>query len=1046
MRTLLLASQPCLTLFLGFLLAFAQYTTLPAAAQGAAVRFLFWQPAVQLADYDVWTLDEVHLGHSSGLATINESFVAAELNDRFFESAPHSVIEETCGRPALHFLTSGATDAQAYLDTRPLTLPAAGAYIQLELSTGCTRAAPTSDFYLTIEASDNGGSWRNVFAACNPLSSSCKEWPWTGIERLDAHEYVGGYTRVTAALPDGQPGNRRFRIRGVAPSGGSSPMDFALAYIYIGAGCGGGIGCGPHGRCIAETICACDKGFGRSNSSDSASGICVPTTSALTLRDTFEDELLPSKWAKVVAGATAASNCGEVAGGRSLEFRNAGSRRAETVDLNLRQAYFLQFTLLFGTSAYQSACRAPTSSTSGIVVAYSTTGGAMWTLLQQNYYRFASRPSTLVLLLPAGAMTPATRIMVWQPTRSAAEYNVWAVDDVYIGPGSPALLPTEAALALPAALPLPESAFLFHTSALSTVFCDRDALLFSSDTGTYNLDTNVLRVVDGAVLQVELATGCAASAPARAFSVHLQYLDEDKTAFQDLHRLECSPTASSSCTSWRADGSTTYSAYDFVSGWARIAWPLDAAPARRFRLTVSTLSATTTFAVNTLYIGNATPSACSGRGIYRNGSCACDAGFTSTDGECLPLAPRAVELRENFNDEILSSRWLRLLGGSQVADGGGCGAVGEALALRFDGVGTRLLETVDFNTTSARFVQFVLQLGSVYGSSSCRTPNAANKGVVFAYSVDGGLHWQQLEYVVGGSYLAARPRVVVLPQAARTPSTRFKWWQPTHYASAGYDVWLVDDVYLGPPPSSLELAELQDDFDATDETNFLTLHGSRVAEYCASEGQAAVFDAAAVGQLTLETRDLHLVLDEVVVVSRPLPETPHAPLWDAAASSGQTYEQGCGLNTLGYVYRGTGPARQLQTLALDVSAVNLQLSFYLTIGGGGCDGVESSRSRDEDVHLHYSVDNGDTWVAIAKYGMTTGQVSVTLTESMRTRATLFRWAQMEYTTTAPNSDVWAIADIEVGTSSNSGNKGGRGEVGMKRNGKKKKWHWRGQGL
>lgn len=34
-----------------------------------------------------------------------------------------------------------------------------------------------------------------------------------------------------------------------------------------------------------------------------------------------------------------------------------------------------------------------------------------------------------------------------------------------------------------------------------------------------------------------------------------------------------------------------------------------------------------------------------------------------------------------------------------------------------------------------------------------------------------------------------------LPLASKTPSTRFRWWQPLH-SGEGYDQWAIDDVII----------------------------------------------------------------------------------------------------------------------------------------------------------------------------------------------------------------------------------------------------------
>lgn len=47
-----------------------------------------------------------------------------------------------------------------------------------------------------------------------------------------------------------------------------------------------------------------------------------------------------------------------------------------------------------------------------------------------------------------------------------------------------------------------------------------------------------------------------------------------------------------------------------------------------------------------------------------------------------------------------------------------------------------------------------------------------------------------------------------LPKEARTKTTRFRWWQPSH-SGLGHDQWAVDEVVIG---RYEHLDKLQDDF------------------------------------------------------------------------------------------------------------------------------------------------------------------------------------------------------------------------------------------
>ena len=58
-------------------------------------------------------------------------------------------------------------------------------------------------------------------------------------------------------------------------------------------------------------------------------------------------------------------------------------------------------------------------------------------------------------------------------------------------------------------------------------------------------------------------------------------------------------------------------------------------------------------------------------------------------------------------------------------------------------------------------------------------------------------------------FLFYRLVAVDLPEEAKTPSTRFRWWQPGH-SGKGFDQWAIDEVTLG---QYANLRSMEDDFD-----------------------------------------------------------------------------------------------------------------------------------------------------------------------------------------------------------------------------------------
>uniref|UniRef100_A0A3B3ZR49 Reelin n=1 Tax=Periophthalmus magnuspinnatus TaxID=409849 RepID=A0A3B3ZR49_9GOBI len=69
------------------------------------------------------------------------------------------------------------------------------------------------------------------------------------------------------------------------------------------------------------------------------------------------------------------------------------------------------------------------------------------------------------------------------------------------------------------------------------------------------------------------------------------------------------------------------------------------------------------------------------------------------------------------------------------------------------------------------------------------------EGVLLQYSNDGGITWGLIAEMYFTDF--TKPRFVhyELPLASKTPSTRFRWWQPLH-SGEGYDQWAIDDVII----------------------------------------------------------------------------------------------------------------------------------------------------------------------------------------------------------------------------------------------------------
>ena len=92
---------------------------------------------------------------------------------------------------------------------------------------------------------------------------------------------------------------------------------------------------------------------------------------------------------------------------------------------------FYRFLLIMGGGS----CRYPSTSGEGVTFQYSSNGGITWTVLTSQRYYSSRQTLTVRGQLPSTAQTPSTRFRWLQTSNSGPGYDVWSIDDVYIGGG-----------------------------------------------------------------------------------------------------------------------------------------------------------------------------------------------------------------------------------------------------------------------------------------------------------------------------------------------------------------------------------------------------------------------------------------------------------------------------------------------------------------------------------------------------------------------------------------------------------------------------------
>lgn len=303
---------------------------------------------------------------------------------------------------------------------RPVSAPS----LQFDLNIGCGTQPAATDALLLYYSLNLGASW-TLCARCNPLlSSSCRTW--------DAHcdlrslpPLLGKWTRITLR----QPNSAQVRFRFVHAARDGLPV--AIAALGIDIRCKDG--CRGHGRCSATGTCLCDSGYVLD-----AAGACIPALGSLprVLRVSFDNGTVPADRIARASGTVYAANgaCGVLGSGAKFVAHMSGQRVLETRDIDTSNARILEYFLAMGDGT--SSCSGPVSSTYGVALGYSTDGGLSYTWLANTYYRQAAGQQSVAL--PSSAQAPATRFMWLQTTSRRENYDVWAVDEIYIGPPSAA--------------------------------------------------------------------------------------------------------------------------------------------------------------------------------------------------------------------------------------------------------------------------------------------------------------------------------------------------------------------------------------------------------------------------------------------------------------------------------------------------------------------------------------------------------------------------------------------------------------------------------
>ncbi|ETE68855.1 Reelin, partial [Ophiophagus hannah] len=260
--------------------------------------------------------------------------------------------------------------------------------------------------------------------------------------------------------------------------------------------------------------------------------------------------------------------------------------------------------------------------------------------------------------------------------------------------------------------------------------------------------------------------------------------------------------------------------------------------ATRFRWSQCYYTSQDEWALDNIYIGQQCPNIC-------------DSGYQGT--ECHPENNLPSTIMSDFeNPNSLEKEWQEVIGGEIVKPEQGCGVISSGSSLYFNKAGKRQLVSLDLDTTWVDFVQFYIQIGGE--SPSCNKPDSREEGVLLQYSNNGGINWHALAEMYFSDFSKSRFVYLELPPAAKTPCTRFRWWQPNFYEKPAFDypmnqlsMWLMlanegmpkNETFCSATPSAMIFGKSDGDRFAV--TRDLVLKPGYVLQFKLGSSSSSVF-------------------------------------------------------------------------------------------------------------------------------------------------------------------------------------------------------------
>uniref|UniRef100_H2Y860 Reelin n=1 Tax=Ciona savignyi TaxID=51511 RepID=H2Y860_CIOSA len=692
-----------------------------------------------------------------------------------------------------------------------------GYILQAELVIDCQPDVPQEKrlnridertFHLEIQYSTNHGrTWQQISKVCFPGQKCGRYYHQASI--LYASKYRK-WLRTIGPLRE-QSWSNSTRLRIVQTNIATNNFAWAVDKVYMGPGCPNF--CHGHGLC-RNGACICDAGYGGTT--------CLPESHLPDFaQSSFEDTGSLHDWktvgARVVTQYSNVSNvCGPMVSSGFLHLSGPTLRKLQSPDLDIQSGGTIQFYLQIGGPK----CNDTLTRSNGVILQYSTNGGAMWNFIQEFYYSAYPTPTFINIPIPTRARTHHTRFRWWQPKNKGLNRDTWALDDVFIGER---MMKDEIRLHeedLHHQIPPLEGAQLREGAAKDSTFttfsnngnwgdfCDplNGSFVFNKLKGDRFAMTRDMLLKPGDTIQFQINIGCTG-----VFSfespVRLEYSHDGGHTWGLRGAMQPNPSHLCTGSSRELHEATQYHAGDY-EGWTTVVIPvlsaIAEAPARfRWIQSVGNMSRTPVdWAIHNVYIGPSCVNRCEGNGIcsydlFYQPHCICNDGYQMDgSGSCHPKGQNPNGFLENFI-EFSIERWQAK--GGEISRG--CGVVKSGNSMYFGGEGTRKLQTKPINTTNTRLeITFRNLLGSSENSEYCLASTTRDEAVVFQYSNDNGITWELIKELYFDIY-QDQPVLVRLdiPLKAKTKNTIFRWWQPLPRNGLQRAQWALDGVIFGRP-------------------------------------------------------------------------------------------------------------------------------------------------------------------------------------------------------------------------------------------------------